>query len=616
MGKEMDQPIGRLSALEEKKPAEEKPVRRTRQKAAAAADSAKSTTKKETAPRTASRGRTTRRKKEEEPKVRLYFLGGLNEIGKNFTLVECGPDMFIIDCGMAFPSDELLGVDLVIPDFTFVEQNRDRIRGIVLTHGHEDHIGSLPYLLKKVNLPVYGTALTLGLVEGKLEEHGLKNQVHMEVRSPGDHVVFGCMDVEFIHVNHSISDAVAFAIHTPAGVIVHTGDFKIDFTPVQGGMIDLGRFAELGKQGVLALLADSTNAERPGYTKTEQSVFQTFEHFFSVAENDRLIIATFASNISRVQQIINCAVRHGRKVAFSGRSMLNVMGIAARLGYLEIPDGVLIDIDMINRYPREQVVLVTTGSQGEPMSALSRMAFADHRKVEVGPGDTIIISARPIPGNEKTVGTVVDELLKRGCRVVYESMYEVHVSGHACQEELKIMQAIVRPQYFIPVHGEQKHLRKHADLARQMGLPDDHIFIGDVGSAVELSKSGMKQLSDVPAGCVMVDGLGVGDVGSVVLRDRRHLGEDGLIVVVCTIDRESGQVVSGPDVVSRGFVYVRESEELMEEIRRLVDSILENSRGDYRDWGMLKTRIRDGLSRLLFERTRRSPMILPIIMEV
>ena len=616
MGKEMDQPIGRLSVMEEKKPAEEKTVRRTRQKAAAAADSIKSSAKKETAPRTASRGRTTRRKKEEEPKVRLYFLGGLNEIGKNFTLVECGSDMFIIDCGMAFPSDELLGVDLVIPDFTFVEQNRDRIRGIVLTHGHEDHIGSLPYLLKKVNLPVYGTALTLGLVEGKLEEHGLKNQVHMEVRSPGDHVVFGCMDVEFIHVNHSISDAVAFAIHTPAGVIVHTGDFKIDFTPVQGGMIDLGRFAELGKQGVLALLADSTNAERPGYTKTEQSVFQTFEHFFSVAENDRLIIATFASNISRVQQIINCAVRHGRKVAFSGRSMLNVMGIAARLGYLEIPDGVLIDIDMINRYPREQVVLVTTGSQGEPMSALSRMAFADHRKVEVGPGDTIIISARPIPGNEKTVGTVVDELLKRGCRVVYESMYEVHVSGHACQEELKIMQAIVRPQYFIPVHGEQKHLRKHADLARQMGLPDDHIFIGDVGSAVELSKSGMKQLSAVPAGCVMVDGLGVGDVGSVVLRDRRHLGEDGLIVVVCTIDRESGQVVSGPDVVSRGFVYVRESEELMEEIRRLVDSILENSRGDYRDWGMLKTRIRDGLSRLLFERTRRSPMILPIIMEV
>ena len=607
MGKETDQMITRSDA-----PAE-KPVRRTRQKAAPA--KGRTVSKKETAPRSASRGRT-RKKNTETPKVRLYFLGGLNEIGKNFTLVECGDDMFIIDCGMAFPSDELLGVDLVIPDFTFVEQNRDRIRGIVLTHGHEDHIGSLPYLLKKINLPVYGTALTLGLVEGKLEEHGLKNRVHMEVRSPGDHVKFGCMDVEFIHVNHSISDAVGFAIHTPAGVIVHTGDFKIDFTPVQGGMIDLGRFAELGKEGVLALLADSTNAERPGYTKTEQSIFETFEHFFSVAENDRLIIATFASNISRVQQIINCAVRHGRKVAFSGRSMLNVMGIAAKLGYLSIPDGVLIDIDMINRYPREQVVLVTTGSQGEPMSALSRMAFADHRKVEVGPGDTIIISARPIPGNEKTVGTVVDELLKRGCRVVYESMYEVHVSGHACQEELKIMQAIVRPKFFIPVHGEQKHLRKHAMLAHQMGLADDHIFIGDVGSAVELSEDGLKQLPNVPAGRVMVDGLGVGDVGSVVLRDRRHLGEDGLIVVVCTIDRESGQVVSGPDVVSRGFVYVRESEELMEEARRVVNAILENSHGDYRDWSMLKTRMKDGLSRLLFERTRRSPMILPIIMEV
>lgn len=607
MGRETDQMITRSDA-----PAE-KPVRRTRQKAAPV--KGRPDAKKETAPRSASRGRT-RKKNTETPKVRLYFLGGLNEIGKNFTLVECGDDMFIIDCGMAFPSDELLGVDLVIPDFTFVEQNRDRIRGIVLTHGHEDHIGSLPYLLKKINLPVYGTALTLGLVEGKLEEHGLKNRVHMEVRSPGDHVKFGCMDVEFIHVNHSISDAVGFAIHTPAGVIVHTGDFKIDFTPVQGGMIDLGRFAELGKEGVLALLADSTNAERPGYTKTEQSIFETFEHFFSVAENDRLIIATFASNISRVQQIINCAVRHGRKVAFSGRSMLNVMGIAAKLGYLSIPDGVLIDIDMINRYPREQVVLVTTGSQGEPMSALSRMAFADHRKVEVGPGDTIIISARPIPGNEKTVGTVVDELLKRGCRVVYESMYEVHVSGHACQEELKIMQAIVRPKFFIPVHGEQKHLRKHAMLARQMGLADDHIFIGDVGSAVELSEDGLKQLPNVPAGRVMVDGLGVGDVGSVVLRDRRHLGEDGLIVVVCTIDRESGQVVSGPDVVSRGFVYVRESEELMEEARRVVNAILENSHGDYRDWSMLKTRMKDGLSRLLFERTRRSPMILPIIMEV
>ena len=399
--------------------------------------------------------------------------------------------------------------------------------------------------------------------------------------------------------------------------MVHTGDFKIDCTPTQGGMIDLGRFAELGKEGVLALMADSTNAERPGYTQTEQKVFASFDNLFKQAEKDRLIIATFASNLSRVQQIINCAVKYGRKVALSGRSMLNVMGIAVELGYLEIPDGVLIDIDLINRYPKEQIVLVTTGSQGEPMSALTRMAFADHRKVEVGPGDTIIISARPIPGNEKMVGTVVDELLKRGCSVVYESMYEVHVSGHACQEELKLMQGIVRPRYFIPVHGEQKHLRKHAGLARAMGMEDKNIFIGDVGSCVELNENYMKVLPPVPAGRVMVDGLGVGDVGSIVLRDRKHLGEDGLIVVVCTIAAGTGKVLSGPDVVSRGFVYVRESEPLMDEAKKLVYTILESSaQGDIHDWGTLKTRIKEGLSRLLYERTRRSPMILPIIMEV
>ena len=525
--------------------------------------------------------------------------------------------MVIVDCGLAFPTDDMLGIDLVLPDFTFAERNADKIRGIVLTHGHEDHIGALPYLLKKINLPIYGTALTLGLVEGKLKEHGLQNKVHLQVTHPGQTVKMGCMSVEFIHVNHSISDAVGFAIHSPAGTVVHTGDFKIDCTPTQGGMIDLGRFAELGKEGVLALMADSTNAERPGYTQTEQKVFASFDNLFKQAEKDRLIIATFASNISRVQQIINCAVKYGRKVALSGRSMLNVMGIAVELGYLEIPDGVLIDIDLINRYPKEQIVLVTTGSQGEPMSALTRMAFADHRKVEVGPGDTIIISARPIPGNEKMVGTVVDELLKRGCSVVYESMYEVHVSGHACQEELKLMQGIVRPKYFIPVHGEQKHLRKHANLALAMGMDRKNIFIGDVGSCVELNENYMKALPPVPAGRVMVDGLGVGDVGSIVLRDRKHLGEDGLIVVVCTIAAGSGKVISGPDVVSRGFVYVRESEPLMEEARKLVYSILESSaENDVHDWGTLKTRIKDGLSRLLYERTRRSPMILPIIMEV
>lgn len=553
----------------------------------------------------------------EKPSIKVYFLGGLNEIGKNFTLFECGDDMVIIDCGMAFPDGDMLGVDLVIPDFTFVERNIDKIRGILLTHGHEDHIGSLPYLLKKVNLPLYGTPLTLGLVGGKLKEHGLAGKVKMNVIAPGDVVKMGCMSCEFIHVNHSISDSVGIAIHSPAGTLVHTGDFKIDCTPTQGEMIDLGRFAQLGKEGVLALLADSTNAERPGFTMTERKVSQSFENLFTRAEKSRIIIATFASNISRVQQIINCAVKFGRKVALSGRSMLNVMGIAQELGYLSVPDGVLIDIDMIRRYPKEQIVLITTGSQGEPMSALTRMAFADHRKVEVGPGDFIIISARPIPGNEKTVGNVIDELMKRGCEVVYESMYEVHVSGHACQEELKIMQGITRPKYFIPVHGEQKHLQKHAALAQAMGMSRSNIYIGNIGDVVEINQDYMRQLPSVPAGRVLVDGLGVGDVGSIVLRDRKHLGEDGLIVVVCTIDATDGHVVSGPDIVSRGFVYVRESESLMDDARKLVYNVLESSaQGKVHDWGMLKTRIKDELSRMLYDKTRRSPMILPIIMEV
>ena len=561
--------------------------------------------------------RSRRGRASAKPPVRIYFLGGLNEIGKNFTLYECGDDMVIVDCGMAFPDGDMLGVDLVLPDFTFVERNAGRIRGIVITHGHEDHIGALAYLLKRINLPVYATRLTVGLIEGKLREHGLLGKAKLYVTQPGDTVKLGCFDVEFIHVNHSIPDAVAFALHCPAGVLIHTGDFKIDCTPAQGEMIDLGRLAQLGREGVLALLADSTNAERPGFTATEQKVANSFENLFRRAQNNRIIVATFASNISRVQQIINCAVRYGRKVALSGRSMLNVMGIAMEMGYLEAPDGVLIDIDMISRYPKDQIVLVTTGSQGEPMSALARMAFADHRKVEVGPGDFIIISARPIPGNEKTVGNVVDELLKRGCEVVYESMYEVHVSGHACQDELKIMQGIVRPQYFIPVHGEQKMLQKHAGLARQMGMPDSRIYIGDIGDVLEVSESGMKKIGSVPAGRVLVDGLGVGDVGSVVLRDRKHLGEDGLIVVVCTISQETGHVVAGPDVVSRGFVYVRESEPLIDDARALVSRILnECADNGIREWGTLKTRIKDGLSRLLYDRTRRSPMILPVIMEV
>lgn len=557
------------------------------------------------------------RKAAQKPSVKVYFLGGLNEIGKNFTLFECGDDMIIVDCGMAFPDGDMLGVDMVIPDFTFVERNADKIRGIVLTHGHEDHIGALPYLLRKINFPIYGTPFTLALVQNKLKEHGLLNAVKAIVVQPGQHIKLGCMDVEFIHVNHSIPDAVGLAIKSPAGTLIHTGDFKIDCTPAQGEMIDLGRFAQLGKEGVLAMFCDSTNAERAGFTKSESKVNDSFEILFKRAEKSRIIVATFASNVSRVQQIINCAVKYGRKVALSGRSMVNVMTIGQEMGYLEIPKGVLIDIDMINRYPKEQIVLVTTGSQGEPMSALTRMAFADHRKVEVGPGDFIIISARPIPGNEKSIGNVIDELLKRGCKVVYESMYEVHVSGHACQEEIKLMQGVIHPKYYIPVHGEQKHMRKNADLAYSMGKDPKDVFIGDIGDVVEINENFIKRLPSVPAGRVLVDGLGVGDVGSIVLRDRKHLAEDGLLVVVCTISANDGHIISGPDVVSRGFVYVRESEPLMDNVRTLVTNVLKDcADNNIHDWGTLKTRIKDELSRLLYDKTRRSPMVLPIITEV
>ena len=550
-------------------------------------------------------------------KLKIISLGGLNEIGKNFTLYECEGDMMIVDCGMSFPDDDMLGVDLVLPDFTFVERNADKIRGIVLTHGHEDHIGALPYLLKRVNLPIYGTMLTLGLVDGKLKEHGLSGKVKMNVVKPGQTVKLGCLDVEFIHVNHSIPDSVGFAIHSPAGTVVYTGDFKIDCTPAWGEMIDLGRFAELGNQGVLALLADSTNAERPGYTKTEQMVDNTFESLFKKAEKKRIIIATFASNISRVQQIINCAVRYGRKVALSGRSMLNVMGIAVEMGYLQVPDGVLIDIDLLNRYPREKVVLITTGSQGEPMSALTRMAFADHRKVEVGPEDFIIISARPIPGNEKTVGAVVDELLKRGCEVIYESMYEVHVSGHACQEEQKLMLTLTKPKYFLPVHGEYKQLKKHALTAASLGIPTSNILIAENGSNVILSQDEIKLGEPVTAGAVMVDGLGVGDVGNVVLRDRKHLSEDGLVIIVATVDSKTGKVLAGPDLVSRGFVYVRENESLMDGAQSIVENALDRCVDEHvRDWNSVKTRVREALSSYIYRRTKRSPMILPILMEV
>lgn len=555
--------------------------------------------------------------KSSTPTVKIAFLGGLNEIGKNITLFECCGDMFILDCGMAFPDGEMLGVDLVLPDFTYVKENISRIKGIVITHGHEDHIGSLPYLLKDCNIPVYGTPLTMGLVGNKLKEHNLVSSARLNVVNAGDVVKMGCMDVELIHVNHSIPDSVGVAIHTPAGTLVHTGDFKIDCTPAAGTITDLTRFAELGKEGVLALMADSTNAERPGYTKTEAKVQESFERLFVRAQNRRIIIATFASNINRIQQIVNCAYANNRKVAFSGRSMLNYMQVATELGYVDVPKGVIIDIDSLNQYTPEQIVLVTTGSQGEPMSALSRMAYSDHKKVAVGNGDFIIISANPIPGNEKMVGNVIDELLKLGCDVVYESMYDVHVSGHACQEELKIVHSLVKPEFFIPVHGEQKHLRKHAGLAESLGMSSDHIFIGDIGNVIELKKGYIKQLPSVASGKVFVDGLGVGDVGSIVLRDRKHLGQDGLIIIVASLDIVDGYVVSGPDIVSRGFVYVRESEELLHEVRRIsTDILVDFASKNVHEWNVIKNKIKDDVSKHIFSKTRRSPMILPIIMEV
>lgn len=572
----------------------------------------------EQAVKTTARPRQSRAAKEiKTPTVRIAFLGGLNEIGKNITLYETDEDIVLVDCGMAFPEEDMPGIDLVIPDFAYLEKNKEKIRGIVLTHGHEDHIGALPYLLKTVNIPVYGTRLTLGLVEGKLREHGILDRASLNVVNAGQMVNFGSIQVEFIHVNHSIPDAVGFGIHTPAGTVVMTGDFKIDTTPIQGDMIDLARFAELGREGVLALLSDSTNSERPGFTASERTVGGSFDMLFQRAQKERIIIATFASNIHRVQQIINCAHKYGRKVALSGRSMINVMGVAMELGYLEVPEGLLIDINALNRYPKEEVVIITTGSQGEPMSALSRMAFGDHRRVEVGVGDFIIISANPIPGNEKTVGRVINELMKLGCHVIYESMYEVHVSGHACQGETKILMGLVKPKFFIPVHGEQKHLQKNAEIACAMGIPHENIFIGNVGNAVELTPDSLTQIADVPAGRVLVDGLGVGDVGSVVLRDRKHLAEDGLLVIACTIDAMSGTVASGPDIVSRGFVYVRESESLMAEVREAAAKAIEQClEENFHDWTTVKTRIKDAVGRLIFERTKRDPMILPILMEV
>ena len=588
------------------------PKEKTVKEKAVKETAAKSEKSASTKPKT----RTRQPKEIKKTPVRIIPLGGLNEIGKNMTVFECSNDMFILDCGLAFPDADMPGVDIVIPDFTYVERNQDKIRGIVITHGHEDHIGGLAYLLKKINVPVYATRLTIGLIEGKLKEQGLYGKVNLNIVEPKKTVKMGCMAVEFIKVNHSIPDSVGMAIHTPAGVIVHTGDFKVDFSPIDGKIIDLARFGELGSRGVLALMADSTNAERPGYTHSERTVGDSFDKLFQKGEGKRIIIATFSSNIHRVQQIINCAVRYGRKVAVFGRSMINVINTAIELGYLDVPDGIIIDIEMMNRYESERIVLITTGSQGEPMSALTRMAMNDHKKVNITPMDFIIISATPIPGNEKFVTRVVNELMKSGAEVVYEAMYEVHVSGHACQEELKLMQCLTRPKFFIPVHGEYKHLKKHADLALQMGMPRENIIIAEIGNVIETDGNTMKIVSQVPAGRVLVDGLGVGDVGSIVLRDRKHLAQDGLIIIVIGIEKSTNEIVAGPDIISRGFVYVRESEELMVEARSLLSDTLANcSASELREWNSLKGKLRDALSDYIYQKTKRSPMILPIIME-
>ena len=526
--------------------------------------------------------------------------------------------MILIDCGLVFPDADMFGVDLVIPDFTYVLENRDRIKGLFITHGHEDHIGSLPYLLKKFNVPIYAAKLTIGLIKNKLEEHGLASSAIFHEIRPRQKVTLGCFTVEPIHVNHSIPDSLAFAIDCPAGVVIHTGDFKVDYTPLSGDAVtDLSTIAEYGRKGVLALLSESTNAERPGYTMTERKVADSFENLFLKAENKRIIVASFASNINRIQQIIHCAQRHGRKVAFSGRSMLNYVSIANELGYMDVPESVIIDIDLINRYAKDQIVLITTGSQGEPMSALARMATSDHRKVEVGPEDFIIISATPIPGNEKSVGKVVNELMKLGADVIYERMYDVHVSGHACQDETRLLLSLTQPRFFMPMHGEYKHLMKNAGVGASMGIPAEHIIISDIGKVVETDGVDMKITGMVPSGRVLVDGLGVGDVGSVVLRDRKLLADDGLIVVVCAINDATGEVLAGPDLVSRGFVYVRDNEDLMADATVVVRNSLEKCKlNGFRDWATIKGRIRDELGDFIASRTRRKPVILPIIQEV
>ena len=558
-------------------------------------------------------------KKQEKPgdTIKIIHLGGLDEIGKNLIVIESPKDIIVIDCGLAFPDEEMLGVDIVLPDYTYLLKNKDKIRGILLTHGHEDHIGGLPYMLKDINVPIYGTKLTLGLVEGKLKEKKLLGNSKLVVISPKDIIELGCFSIEFIRVNHSIPDAVAMAIHTPAGVIIHTGDFKVDYTPISGDVIDLSKFGELGRKGVLALMSDSTNAERPGSTMSEKKVGESFELLIKKAESRRVIIATFSSNIHRIQQIIDAAVKFGRKIAVSGRSMENVFNIAVGLGYLKVQKELIIPQEMIKKYPHEKVIIITTGSQGETMSALTRMAASEHRNVEVGPNDFIIISATPIPGNEKLVSKVINQLMKSGCEVVYESMYDVHVSGHACQDELKLILSLTNPEYFIPVHGETKHLMKHAALATTIGIPKEKIIVSGIGKVIELAKDYMNLNDSVPAGKILVDGLGVGDVGSVVLKDRKHLSEDGLIIVVMTYDTTERLLLAGPEIVSRGFVYVKESNDFLQNTRRFARNLFEESLLDNNmNLTTVKSKLKDEIGRFIYQRTKRNPMVLPIIMEV
>jgi len=554
-------------------------------------------------------------KKKQEHRIRIIPLGGLNEIGKNMLVIEVNDEIVVIDCGLAFPEDEMLGVDLVIPDISYLIKNKEKVRALILTHGHEDHIGAIPYVLRDLNIPIYGTKLTLGLVEIKLMEFGIDlNSVKLFTVRAGDVISFNNMRIEFIRTTHSIADSVAVAIHTPLGPIVHTGDFKVDFTPIEGEPIDLIRFAELGKQGVLALLCDSTNAERPGFTLSEKTVGATFDRIFSQAQG-RVIVATFSSHIHRVQQVINSAEKQGRKICVLGRSMVNVVNKALELGYLKMPDGMLIDVDEIDNYPLNKIVLITTGSQGEPMSALSRMASAEHKKVGIIPGDVVIISAAPIPGNEKFVNRVINDLFRQGAQVIYEDIDDIHVSGHACQEEIKLIHNLTRPKYSIPVHGEFKHLIHHAKLAMELG--EKNVFVLENGKVLEITKDGAKVVGMVQAGNVLVDGLGVGDVGNVVLRDRRHLAQDGLFIVVLTIDSSTRDVLSGPDIITRGFIYIKESEPLIEEAKRVIKDVLYFCyKNDITEPNAIKVILKDNLRNFLFEKTRRNPMIIPIITEI